>query len=473
MDLVINHTSDEHPWFQASRQRISPYTNYYIWRPPKHNGPPNNWTGFFMGPAWEWDTVRQEYYLHLFHKKQPDLNYRNPAVLEEIKKVMRFWLDRGIAGFRCDVISMLYKTSLEDGHRLLPIIRGLEHYNSQPGTHAILQELRRDVLDPYGAFTVGETAMVTLQQAKELCDPERGELDLLFYFDHLEVDRLVARYGPKAFRADELLRRLSVWQRELHWNAVYLENHDQPRIVSHYGDDKRFWARSACLMAVLLLTLRGTPFIYQGQEIGMTNFDFTSIDQVNDVESRNMDSLLKSLGMSDMSRWCLIRASSRDNARTPVQWDATPGAGFTTGKSWLKTNINATWLNYANQENDPRSVLSFYRRMIRLRSHSQTLREGGFEPVYADKAVMAYRRTPVEGSTDPAYTVWFNFSSRTQHLKAPWLTSSVCETDSGSPVHFPVCVASTTGRRTFDGVLLPWEAMVIRDFHAEPWKATP
>ena len=470
MDLVINHTSDEHPWFQASRRRVAPYTNYYIWRPAKEGRPPNNWTGFFMGSAWQWDEVRGEYYLHLFDTKQPDLNYRDPAVLEEIKKVMRFWLDRGVAGFRCDVISLLYKSSLEDG-RGLPILRGLEHYKSQPGTHQILKELRRDVLDPYGAFAVGETVMVSLPEAQDLCDPDRNELDLVFYFDHLEVDRIVSRYGPKPFRADVLLHRLDTWQRGLDWNAVYLENHDQPRIVSHYGDDKRYWARSACLLATLLLTLRGTPFIYQGQEIGMTNFDFISIDQVNDVESHNMDALLKRFKISDKSRWCLIREASRDNARTPVQWDSTPGAGFTTGTSWLKTNINSTWLNYANQVNDPRSVLTFYKRMIRLRTSSQTLREGGFEPVYADRSVMVYRRTPVAGSSDPAYTIWLNFSSATQKIKEPWLASSATEDQGDGPVHFPMCVASTTGRRHLDGVLLPWEAMVIRDFSSEPWKA--
>jgi len=470
MDLVINHTSDEHPWFQASRRREEPYTNYYIWRPGRDGGPPNNWTSFFMGPAWEWDEVRGEYYLHLFDKKQPDLNYRNPAVLEQIKQVMRFWLDRGVAGFRCDVISLLDKSSLEDGTGL-PILRGFEHYSSQPGTHRILQELRRDVLDPYGAFVVGETVMVTVPQAHDLTDPDRGELDLVFYFDHLEVDRIVSRYGPKPFRADVLLDRLSTWQRELDWNAVYLENHDQPRIVSHYGDDKHYWARSACLLATLLLTLRGTPFIYQGQEIGMTNFDFTSIDQVNDVESRNMDSLLKRFKLSEKSRWCLIRESSRDNARTPMQWDSTPGAGFTTGTSWLRTNVNAAWLNYANQEGDPRSVLTYYRRMIRLRAGSQTLREGGFQPVYADRSVMAYRRTPVAGSTDPAYTVWLNFSSQVQKIKEPWLVSSVTQDPGDGPVHFPMCVASTTGRRVLDGVLLPWEGVVIRDFQSDTWKA--
>jgi len=474
MDLVINHTSDEHRWFQASRRREDPYTDYYIWRPAKADGsPPNNWTGFFMGSTWQWDEVRGEYYLHLFDRKQPDLNYRNPAVLAEIKDILRFWLDRGVAGFRCDVISLLYKTSLDDGES--GPIRGLEHYKAQPGTHRILQELRRDVLDPYGAFTVGETVMVTLDEAKKLSDPARGELDLIFYFDHLEVDRLVARYGPKPFRADELLRRLTRWQQGLDWNAVYLENHDQPRIVSHYGDDQQFWSRSARLLATLLLTLRGTPFIFQGQEIGMTNFDFTSLDQLDDVESRNMDALLKKFGIPYNVRWRLIRTASRDNARTPMQWDSSLGAGFTTGEPWLGINSNATRINYAQQAGDPHSVLSYYRRLIRLRANSPTLSQGGFEPVCADHSVMVYRRTPVAGSSDPAYTVWLNFSGHIRHLKQPWLASAMCAEPIvlAHGIHPPTCVASNTGRRSLDGILLPWEAVVVREVDAPPWTGEP
>ncbi|MCL2482360.1 MAG: alpha-glucosidase [Propionibacteriaceae bacterium] len=483
MDLVINHTSDEHPWFQASRARIEPYTDYYIWRPADSNDKvPNNWTGFFTGSAWEWDNRRQEYYLHLFDVKQPDLNYHNPAVIAEIKQIMRFWLDRGVAGFRCDVISLLYKTSLDDGDGLA-ILRGLEHYKAQPGTHEILRELRRDVLDPYDAFTVGETVMVTLQEAKDLCDTERGELDLVFYFDHLEVDRLFARYGPKPFRAATLLHRLTTWQQGLEWNAVYLENHDQPRIVSHYGDDKQFWSRSAKLFAVLLLTLRGTPFIFQGQEIGMTNGDFSSLDDLDDVESRTMDTLMRRAMIPQKVRWWLIRTASRDNARTPYQWNGSAlGAGFTTGEPWLGLNSNSVWLNHARQTTDPSSVLNFYRKMIRLRASSDTLSRGGFEPVHADDHVMAYRRTPVQEPTgdhqeaqDPAYTVWLNLSGKTRRLKEPWLTSTTAGTNNpttgSDPVQPPICVASNTGRRTLDGILLPWEAVVIRSGQARPWTA--
>jgi len=452
MDLVVNHTSDEHAWFQASRRRQEPYTDYYIWRPGKPDGsPPNNWTGFFQGSVWEWDDARGEYYLHLFDKKQPDLNWDNPAVLADIEDVLRFWLDRGVAGFRCDVITCLVKTSLDDG-KGLPIVRGLEHYKTQPGLHTILQTLRRDVLDPYDAFTVGEAAMVGLDEGRALTDPDRGELDLIFYFDHLEIDRLVSKYGPKKFRASELLRRLTTWQQGLHWNANYLENHDQPRIVSHYGDDDRFWAQSAKLFAVLLLTLRGTPFIYQGQEIGMTNFDFTSMDQLDDVESHNVDALMKKLRFPDGVRWRWVSASSRDNARTPMQWDATPGAGFTTGTPWLGINHNHVGINYASQDHDPHSVLAFYREMIQLRASTPALRDGTFEPVHADDAVMVYRRVPGDGSSNGMHTVFFNFSGRTRRL-----TPSLADA-----MRRGTCVVSNTGRWQFNGTLLPWEAVVVR-----------
>jgi len=450
MDLVINHTSDEHPWFEASRQRIEPYTDYYIWRPGKPGGePPNNWTGFFMGSAWQWDDVRQEYYLHLFDVKQPDLNYHNPAVVDEVKRILNFWLDKGVAGFRCDVISMLYKTSLEDG-KGLPLLRGLEHYKSQEGTHLILQELQRDVLGPRGAFTVGETGLVTLDEAKDLCDPERGELDLIFYFDHLEADRIFSRYGPKPFNARELLKRLTSWQQGLHWNALYLENHDQPRIVSHYGDDTKYWQRSAKLLAVLQLTLRGTPFIFQGQEIGMTNCDFTSMDELDDVESHNVDAMLKGFMIPPALRWWIIRNSARDNARTPMQWDGTKMAGFTTGEPWLRLNSNTDWLNYSGQDDDEDSVLNFYRQLIAWRGQCETMMRGGFQPLYADRSVMAYRRTTVDGS-GPSYTVVLNMSGHARRPQALPADGAI--------------VMSNTGRRHLSSVedLAPWEALIIKD----------
>lgn len=441
MDLVINHTSDEHAWFQQSRDPKSPYRDYYIWRPGKPDGqPPNNWTGFFMGSTWTLDPESGEYYLHLFDAKQPDLNYHNPRVLEEVKEIMRFWLDRGAAGFRCDVINVIYKSSLADGKRSIAI-QGLEHYKSQEGNHEILRELRRDVLDRYDCFTVGETVMVDVEEARLLCEPERKELDMVFYFDHLEVDRRVARYIPKRFRVENLLRVIAKWQTGLTWNALYLENHDQPRIVSHYGNDGRYRERSAKLLATMLFTLRGTPYVYQGQEIGMTNFDFTGMSQLNDVESFNIDRLMKRLHIPAFLRWKWIRAASRDNARTPMQWSADPGAGFTAGIPWLGIHRNHTTLNYAAQRGDPDSVLGYYRRIIALRASSETLRYGSFTPLFAKGGVMAYART--QGSE--RYVTLLNFTGKPRRAE----------------VEGQVVIANT-GMETYCGQLAPYEAVVLK-----------
>ncbi len=441
MDLVINHTSDEHAWFQQSRDPQSPYRDYYIWRSAKPDGsPPNNWTGFFMGSTWTLDETSGEYYLHLFDQKQPDLNYHNPKVLEEVKAIMRFWLDKGAAGFRCDVINVIYKTTLDDGQKR-PAIRGLEHYKSQEGNHAILRELRRDVLDHYDCFTVGETVMVDLQEARLLCEPERKELDMVFYFDHLEVDRRIARYLPKRFKAKNLLAVLTKWQQGLTWNALYLENHDQPRIVSHYGNDRQYLTRSAKLLATLQFTLRGTPFVYQGQEIGMTNFDYHSMAQLNDVESKNVDALMKKMHIPRWLRWRWIRMASRDNARTPMQWTGAEGAGFTIGVPWLGINRNHKHLNYAEQADDNRSVLSYYKRMIALRAGSETLRYGSFEPIAADNRMMAFARTLGE----ERFVTLLNFSTATVN----------------APMAGEVLIANT-GIQTYQGRLEPYEAIVLR-----------
>lgn len=435
MDLVINHTSDEHEWFQKSREKDSPYRDYYIWRKK-----PNNWTGFFMGSTWTYDEKSGEYYLHLFDKKQPDLNYHNPRVIEEVKDIMTFWLDKGAAGFRCDVINIIFKTSLEDGKPRL-ITRGLEHYQCQEGNHRILKELKRDVLNRYDCFTVGETVMVDLEQAKLLCEPERQELDMIFYFDHLEMDRYIARYIPKRFKAGKLLKVLAKWQQGLSWNAVYFENHDQPRIVSHYGDDQKYRARSAKMLATMEMTLRGTPFIYQGQEIGMTNGDFESMDCLKDVESFHIDQLMQSLHIPKGLRWRWIKPSSRDNARTPMQWENKEGAGFTTGEPWIQINANYQAINYAQEKQDPDSVLNYYKKVIALRAGSDTLKYGAFAPLWAKGKAMAYVRTREREKL----TVLLNFSSK--FTKAPFAGE---------------VVIASTGRKTYDGLLEPYEAVVLK-----------
>ena len=447
MDLVINHTSDEHPWFQASRDPESPFRDWYIWRPGRNRkpgdergDPPSNWTSFFAEDCWEYDARSGEYYLHLFAKKQPDLNWRNPAVMAAIREVMRFWLDRGIAGFRCDVINILFKTSLEDGKKKL-ILTGSEHYLSQEGTHKILRTLRREVLSRYDCFTVGETVFVTPKEGRDLCMPERGELDMIFSFEHMDTDQWVVKWFKRRFHPGRFARALARWQEALPWNANYFENHDQPRSVSRFGNDRRWWAESAKLLCAMLLTLRGTPFIYQGQEIGMTNFDFHGMDEVRDVESHNVDSMLKRMHVPGFLRWRLIRATSRDNARTPMQWNASDHAGFTTGTPWLAVNRNFERINMDIQRHDPDSVLFFWKRMIALRAGNRILIEGAFLPLAAGRRFVAYRRD-YDGES---LTVMLNFSGK--RLAVPCLGE---------------VILSSYGRVFFDGVLRPWEAMILR-----------
>ncbi|WP_052297625.1 alpha-amylase family glycosyl hydrolase [Leadbettera azotonutricia] len=358
------------------------------------------------------------------------------------------------------MINIIYKTSLDDGKKSLSV-QGIEHYKSQEGNHAILRELRRDVLDNYDCFTVGETVMVDLPEAKLLCDKECKELDMLFYFEHLEIDRRIARFIPKKFQASKLLELLAKWQQGLQWNAVYLENHDQPRIVSHFGacknpatlykDNGEMWKRSAKLLALMELTLRGTPFIYQGQEIGMTNFDFKSLDEVNDVESHNLNKLMKKLHIPAWLRWRWIKISSRDNARTPMQWNSGVNAGFTTGRPWLGISRNYTRINYEAQKNDPDSVLAFYKKLIQLRLSSECLKSGAFIPVYADTRIMAYRRE-LHGE---AYVVLLNFSDKEIQLSKK-ARQAVEAWISGN------AVISNTGRMATAGSILPWEGIMSK-----------
>jgi oligo-1,6-glucosidase len=439
MDLVINHTSDEHEWFKKSRDKESPYRDYYIWRPGVDGRPPNNWTSFFGEDCWEYDENSGEYYLHLFARKQPDLNWRNPRVMEEIKGIMRFWLDKGIAGFRCDVINVLYKSSLENGRKKL-VLTGSEHYVSQEGTHKILQELRRDVLDKYECFTVGETVFVTPETGNMLCGESRRELDMIFSFEHMETDQYIVKWFKRKFNAGRFAQVISKWQEALEWNANYLENHDQPRSVSRFGNDGQYHVQSSKLLCTLLLTLRGAPFIYQGQEIGMTNFDFKGMDQIQDVESHNIYRLAKRLRFPAPLRWRMIKATSRDNARTPMQWDGSPNAGFTTGKPWLGINSNYTRINMASQINDSDSIRSYYKKAIALRNSESLLIYGSFTPLEISRELFIYKRE-LDGRS---MTILLNFSARRQ------MTG-----------YKGTVVLSNYKRKAFDGSLSPYEAVIL------------
>jgi oligo-1,6-glucosidase len=439
MDLVINHTSDEHEWFIKSRDPESPYRDYYIWRPGKNGKKPNNWTSFFAEDCWEKDERSGEYYLHLFSKKQPDLNYRNPKVIEEVKDIMRFWLEKGVSGFRCDVINVIFKDSLEDGRKRL-ILTGQEHYVTCEGTHEILRELRRDVLSQFDCFVVGETVMVTPKTAFDLSDPSRGELDMLFSFEHMDTDSIFVKWFKKRFQPQKFCEVIAKWQNTLDWNANYFENHDQPRSVSRFGDAEHFHGESAKMLSVLLLSLRGTPFLYQGQEIGMTNFDFQSMEQIRDVESLNVYRLATRMHIPKSYRWKMILRSGRDNARTPMQWTSGKNAGFSSGTPWLGVNANYKKINVEAQEKDPDSVFGFYRKMIHFRNTSPLLKEGKFRSVEISKSRFVFERY----SDKEKITVIINFSGKPARYEA-----------SGK------FLLSTCARSEYNGLLAPFEAILL------------
>lgn len=441
MDLVINHTSDRHEWFQKSRRREEPYTDFYIWRKGEKGKKPTNWGSFFGEDCWEYDKVRGEYYLHLFAKEQPDLNYHNEKVIAAIEDVMRFWLDRGVAGFRCDVINIIYKETIKNG-RWRPALTGCEYYLSTPGCHRVLHRLNRDVLSRYDAFTVGETVFVTPKMADDLVNPQREELCTVFSFEHMETDCFKIKWFLRKFKPDRFFACLTKWQNALPWNTVYFENHDQPRSVSRYGNDAEYRDQSAKALATLLLTLRGTPFLYEGEEIGMTNFDFPDMEKVRDVESINIWNMGKRLHLPYGLRWRMIKTKSRDNARTPMQWDDSINGGFSAGMPWLSVNGNYPRINVKRQEDDPGSVLSYYRQLIAFRNGSRVLQEGDFTELYRKNGVYAYRRA-CDGET---LTV----------------VISLAEGERKNPASGEV-VCSNYGRETAPARLAPYEALVLRE----------
>ena len=382
MDLVVNHTSDEHEWFQKSRQRIDPYTDYYIWRPAKPNGKlPNNWDSNFDGKAWAWDEVRGEYYLHLFCVKQADLNMDNPLVREEVKKILRFWLDMGVDGFREDVITYISKKEgLPDDH-LFPIYKGMPHYNHGPHIHEYLMEFKRDVFDHYDCMTLAEAPLVWPKKALSyIAEDESGQIDMMIQFQCQCADCLFTDYLPTPFILQRMKQDFSNWQKKLYgkaWNMLYIENHDHPRIISRYGSEE-FREESGKALAASYLFQQGTPFIYQGQEIGMLNWRPEDPEMYEDVPTRYTYAH-SNLNKSPEVRLKKMWRSSRDSARTPVQWDDSENAGFTTGKPWFYVNQNYKEINAAKQEADPNSLLNFYRKAIALRKSLPVVKDGKYK----------------------------------------------------------------------------------------------
>lgn len=463
MDLVVNHTSDEHAWFQESRSGLdNPKRDWYIWRPAREGkragepgAEPNNWGSFFSGPAWELDEGTGEYYLHLFHRKQPDLNWENPEVRTAVHEMMRWWLDRGVDGFRMDVINFISKApGLPDGE-----VRpgelfgdGFPYYAFGPRLHEFLQEMHREVFDGrHGLMTVGETPGATISEAELVTDPRRRELDMVFQFEHVDLDHGDGKYQQVPLGRGALAASLTKWQEGLAehgWNSLYLGNHDQPRPVSRFGDDRDHWHDSATALATALHLLRGTPYVYQGEELGMTNATFGDIADYRDVEAINHFAERTALGEDRDEVLAGMAPSSRDNARTPVQWTADEGAGFSTGTPWIGVNPNVERINAAAQVGVAGSVFEHYRALIALRHASEVIALGTFERLEAgDPAIFAYRRALGEESV----LVIVNLSS--ERLTPVWAL--------GDPVPGAGELVLSNGAGDGGASLAPWEARVL------------
>lgn len=423
MDLVINHTSDQHEWFKKSVKRIEPYTDFYIWRKGKgKNGkrPPNNWMSTFPGSAWEYNEERGEYYLHLYAKEQPDLNHDNPKVREEIKKVMRFWLDMGVDGFREDVITQISKAEgLPDGNPLMPASRGMEHYNNGPHIHEYLKEYR-EVMKDYDAFQVGESPMVSPKIALQYVNGEKRELDMMIGFQHMEADCFIVSWVHHKFSLKKLKKTYNDWQTKLFgkaWNVNYLESHDQSRTITRYGSEKHRVESGKCL-AMMYSFLSGTQFIYQGQEIGMTSLHYDKYpkgsdpwEQFKDVSTFCVRDLMKKFGFRDKTLLKVARFAARDNARTPMQWSAEKNAGFSECEPWFTVNPNFKDVNVADAEKDPNSLLNFYRKIVKLRKeYLSTAVYGEFKMhLKNDKYLFVYDKIAEDGSK---LTVILNVSDK-------------------------------------------------------------
>lgn len=381
MDLVVNHTSSQHEWFQKSRQRIDPYTDYYIWRPARPDGKlPNNWDSLFEGKAWQYDDVRGEYYLHLFAIEQPDLNMDNPLVREEVKKILRFWLDKGVDGFREDVITFVSKAEGLPDEKLLPFARGMRQYNHGPHIHEYLSEFYEDVLSEYDCVTLAEAPMIDPKTALTYVEEKPGQqIDMMIQFETMCADCLYSDYVHMPFSLRRLKRAWSNWQRQMEgrgWNMLYLENHDHPRVISRYGSEK-FRVESGKALATAYLFQKGTPFVYQGQELGMTNWYPGDPDMYEDVMTRWQYAHVATK-KSPEQRLKRLWLGSRDSARTPMQWTDEENAGFTTGTPWFYVNDNYREINAASQEADPDSLLNFYRRAIDARKRLPVVRHGDY-----------------------------------------------------------------------------------------------
>lgn len=402
MDLVVNHTSDEHRWFMESRKsKDNPYRDYYIWREPREDGSaPNNWGACFGGSTWEYDEQTKMYYLHLFSKKQPDLNWDNPAVRKEVFDMMTWWCEKGIDGFRMDVISMISKTEEMPDGVVTDFYGDFSPYCIHgPHVHDYLKEMNEKVLSKYDIMTVGETAGVTTEQAKLYAGEDAGELNMVFQFEHVESDKKYGKWTDEKIPLTTLKKIMSRWQTELYgkaWNSLFWDNHDQPRAVSRFGDDREEYREvSAKMLATCLHMMQGTPYIYQGEELGMTNYPFESPADFRDIESIHAyEEWCESGEVSHELFWPCIINKSRDNARTPMQWDDSENAGFTTGTPWIKVNPNYKEINAKAELENPDSVFHYYQKLIALRKKTPIMVYGKYELLMEDsEQLYVYTRT--------------------------------------------------------------------------------
>ena len=426
MDLVVNYTSDEHKWFIESRKSTdNPYRDYYIWRPAKEDGSlPNNWGSCFSGPAWEYDKTTDMYFLHLFSKKQPDLNWDNPAVRQDVFDMMNWWLKKGVDGFRMDVISLISKEpGLPDKE---PGINGYATFNvsaNGPHVHEYLQEMRQKALNNADTITVGECSGVTLEEAKKYARSDEKELNMVFQFEHMDVDsdEKAGKWTTRKMDLRNLKKILTRWQKGLQdiaWNSLYWENHDQPRSVSRFGNDSDEYREiSAKMLATCIHMMQGTPYVYQGEELGMTNCPFNTLDNFRDLESINAFHELTEQGkMTEEDMMAAIGYKGRDNARTPMQWDDSAYAGFSTTNPWIMVNPNYTKINAKDQVNREDSVFKYYQKLIKLRHESELIVYGTYDLILDDdKDIYAYIRT----LGDEKLIVYCNFSENTREVELP------------------------------------------------------
>ena len=399
MDLVANHTSDEHAWFEESRKsKDNPYRDYYFWRPGKNGGPPNNWKSFFGGSAWEYDQSTDEYYLHLFTKKQPDVNWENSKVRQDIYDVVDYWFKKGVDGFRMDVISVISKQpGLPDSDAYTFDETINRYYANGPKIHEYLKEMNREVLSKYDIMTVGEGPGIDLTNGINYVHEDRNELNMVFHFGHMFIHNGPGgKYDPIKIDLPTFKKVFSDWDDHLKdggWGSIFLGNHDFSRMVSRFGNDKQYRDQSAKLLATLLFTLRGTVYIYQGDEIGMTNVAYPSIEDYDDVETHGAwkDALKAGKDMDEFLK--VVHDQSRDNARTPIQWNTSKNAGFTDAKPWINVNENYQEINIEDQEKNVTSVLNYYREIISFRKENLVFVYGDYESLDDDNLdIYAYRR---------------------------------------------------------------------------------